>query len=89
MLPCKWNIFCTSTTAESRAKIGTSKMHLSHRWLSNCLFSGGGSVVVDLLLIVTPIVGFCNCSMFSCTLLYVLSGFGNHLDVEERAGCFA
>ena len=28
-----------------------------------CLFWGGGSVVVDSLLIVTPIVGFCNCSM--------------------------
>ena len=24
----------------------------------------GGSVVVDLLFIVTPIVGVCNCSMF-------------------------
>ena len=29
-----------------------------------CPFQGGGSVVVDLLLIVTPIVGFCNCSIF-------------------------
>ena len=35
----------------------------------------GGSVVVDSLLIVTPIVGFCNCSMFCCTLHYVHSGF--------------
>ena len=25
---------------------------------------GGGSVVVDFLFIVTPIVGVCNCSMF-------------------------
>ena len=33
------------------------------------------SVVVDLLLIVTPIVGFCNCSMFCCALLYVHSSF--------------
>ena len=32
---------------------------------------GGGSVVVDFLFIVTPIVGVCNCSMFCCTLLYV------------------
>ena len=32
-----------------------------------------GSVVVDFLFIVTPIVGVCNCSMFCCTLLYVLS----------------
>ena len=34
-----------------------------------------GSVVVDLLLIVTPIVGVSNCSMFCCTLLYVHSSF--------------
>ena len=27
--PCELNISCTSSTAESRAKIGTSKMHLS------------------------------------------------------------
>ena len=33
----------------------------------------GGSVVVDFLFIVTPIVGVCNCSMFCCTLLYVHS----------------
>ena len=32
-----------------------------------------GSVVVDFLFIVTPIVGVCNCSMFCCTLLYVYS----------------
>ena len=32
---------------------------------------GSGSVVVDFLFIVTPIVGVCNCSMFCCTLLYV------------------
>ena len=38
------------------------------------LFESGrfsGSVVVDFLLIVAPIVGVCNCSMFCCTLLYV------------------
>ena len=28
-----------------------------------------------MLLIVTPIVGFCNCFMFCCTLLYVHSSF--------------
>ena len=38
-----------------------------------CPFYGGGSVVVDILLIVTLIVGVCNCSMFCCTLLYVHS----------------
>ena len=35
----------------------------------------GGSVFVDLLSIVTPTVGVCNCSMFCCTLLYVPSSF--------------
>ena len=30
---------------------------------------------VDLLFIVTPIVGFCNSSMFCCTFLYVPSSF--------------
>ena len=34
-----------------------------------------GSVVVDLLFIVTPIVRVCNCSMFCCTLLNVPSSF--------------
>ena len=41
--------------------------------LGCCPFSGGGSVVVDFLFIVTPIVGVCECSMFCCTLLYVHS----------------
>ena len=31
------------------------------------------SVVVDLLLIVSPIAGFCNCSMICCALLCVHS----------------
>ena len=44
-----------------------------HGGLGCCPFWGCDSVVVDLLLIVTPIVGFCNCSMFCCTLLYVPS----------------
>ena len=47
-------------------------MHLSPLM---ALAAGGGSVVVDFLLIVTPIVGVCNCSMFCCTLLYVHSSF--------------
>ena len=38
-----------------------------------------GSVVVDLLLIATPIMGFCNCSMFCCALLYVHSSFAINL----------
>ena len=32
-----------------------------------------GSVVVDFLFIVFPIVGVCNCSMFCCMLFYVHS----------------
>ena len=35
--------------------------------------SKAGSVVVDFLFIVTPIVGVCNFSMFCCMLLYVHS----------------
>ena len=34
-----------------------------------------GSVGVDSLLIVTPNVGFCKCSMFCCALLCVHSSF--------------
>ena len=48
-------------------------MHLSPQCLSCCPFQGGISVVVDFLFIVTPIVGFCNCSMFCYTLLFVHS----------------
>ena len=32
-----------------------------------------------MLLIVTPIVGFCNCSLFCCTLLFVPSSFAINL----------
>ena len=32
-------------------------------------------MVVDSLLIVTPIVGFCNCSMFCCACLCIHSSF--------------
>ena len=32
-------------------------------------------MVVDSLLIVTPIVGFCNCSMFCCAFLCIHSSF--------------
>ena len=40
-----------------------------------CPFLGGGSVVGDSLLSVTSIVGFCNCSIFCCALLYFHSSF--------------
>ena len=35
----------------------------------------GVSVVVDSMLTVTPIVGFCNCSMLCCVLPYVQTSF--------------
>ena len=43
--------------------------------LGCCPLKGGGSVVVDLLCIVNPIVGVCSCFMFCCTLLYVHYSF--------------
>ena len=39
--------------------------------------------MVDVLFIVTPTVGVCNCSMFCCTLLYVHSSFAIILIVRE------
>ena len=39
-------------------------------------------------MIVTPIVGFFNCSMFCCALLCVHSSFVI-ISMEKRAGCFA
>ena len=54
-------------------------MHLSTpSCLGCCPLIGGGSVVVDSLLIVALFAGFCNCSMFWCALLC------NHIDGEER-----
>ena len=46
-------------------------MHLSHPPPLSGF--GGGSVVVDFLFIVTPIVGVCNCSMLCYSLRYVHS----------------
>ena len=54
-----------------------------------CPFLRGGSVVVDSLLIVTPIVGICYSSMFYRSLLCVHSSFAIISMGEERAGCFA
>ena len=46
--------------------------------------------MVDSLLIVTPIVRFCNCSMFCCALLCVHSSFAIiSMGKRERVGCFA
>ena len=47
-----------------------------------CLNCKGG-LLLFLLLFVTPIVGFCNCSMFCCALLCVHSSFA------IISGCFA
>ena len=38
------------------------------------MFQGGGSFIVDSLLIVITDVGFCNCSIF-CALLYIYSSY--------------
>ena len=73
----------TSVAKTSRAKTSVAEMseHLGGVGASSrrdfSLFSHEvfGSVVVDSLLIVTPIVRFCNCSMFCCALLYVHSSF--------------
>ena len=46
-------------------------MNALHQKLSE----GNGSVVVGSLLIVTPIVVLCNCSMFCCALLVLRSSF--------------
>ena len=46
-------------------------------------------IVVDSLLIVTPIVGFCNFSMFSCALLCVPSSFAIiSMGKRELVACF-
>ena len=45
---------------------------------------GGGSVAVDFLFIVTPIVGVYNCSMFCCTLFCVRSSIAIILMVKRE-----
>ena len=74
--PCEFNMF-GAQRQNLWLRFGTSKMHLSPTpcGLGCCPFKGCGSVVVDSLLIATPIVGFCNCSMFCCALLCVHSSF--------------
>ena len=59
-------------------------MHLS----PPVALAAGCSKAVVLLLIVAPIVGFCNCSMICCNLLCVQYSFAIILMREERAGCF-
>ena len=43
--------------------------------LGCCPFWGDGSVVVDFVFVVAPVVGVCGCSVFCCALLCVHSGF--------------
>ena len=45
--------------------------------------------VFNSLLIVAPLLGFCNCSTFCCALLCIQYWFCSHIDGEERASCFA
>ena len=56
-------------------RFGTIKMHLSPPMALAAVRSNSGSVVVASMLIVARIVGFCNCSIFCCALLYVHSSF--------------
>ena len=55
-------------------RVGTSKIHLSPL-VTLAAVRSKAAVVVDSLLIVTPIAGFCNCSMICCALLCVHSSF--------------
>ena len=51
-------------------------------------FWGGGSVVVDLLFIVTPIIGVCNCSMFNvCYFMFILVSQSSWLGRESWLLC--
>ena len=76
--PCELNIFVLQQQQNLGRRFDTSKMHISPpppgAWAA-VRSKAGGSVVVVSLLIVTHIVGFCNCSMFCCVLLYVHSSF--------------
>ena len=73
-------------------RFGTSKMHISPQWPRLLSVLCGASVVVDSLLFVTPIVRFCNCSMFCCAVPCVHSRFAIILMGKreiERASCLA
>ena len=72
--PCELNSSCSSTTAESGAKVWCRWGAFGPpQWLGLLSVLRRGSVVVDFLFIVTPIVGVCGCSMYYCVLLYVHS----------------
>ena len=59
--PCWLNIFVLQQQQNRGRRFSTCKMHLSS---PAALAAVRGSVVVDSLLIVTPIVGFFKCSVF-------------------------
>ena len=69
--PCKLNIVLQQQNLGRR--FGTSKMHLSPRWLRLLSVLRRWFCCCDFLFIVTLIVGFCNWSMFCWTLLYAHS----------------
>ena len=50
-------------------------MYLSPPVAEAAVRSKAVALLLLTVLIVTPIVGVCNCSMFGCTLLYVPSSF--------------
>ena len=77
LIPGLWGVFVLQQQQHLGRRFGTSKMNLSPTppGLGYCPFQVGGSAVVDSLLIVAPIVGFCSCSMFCCALLCAHSSF--------------
>ena len=74
MLKRQLNIFVLQQQQYLGRRFGTSKMHLSPL-PPVALAAVRSKAVVLLLLIVIPVVGFCNCSMFCFALLCVHSGF--------------
>ena len=65
--PCELNIFVLHQEQNLERTFGTSKMHLSPPPLAKAAVRSKG--VVLLLMISTPIVGSCYCSMFLCVTL--------------------
>ena len=80
--PCELNIFVLHQQQNLERTFGTSKMNLSHPPLAKAAVRSKG--VVLLLMISTPIVGSCYCSMFLCVtlftyLLHILTYLLTHL----------
>ena len=66
--PCKLNTFCVLTRMESRS-------HLGPNGFGRCSFLGGGSVVVDAVSIVAPIVCWGTVFGTCSVVLSILSSF--------------